>query len=268
LIKNLDSDSTSTDQNINNNFQLVWSDECNSDGTIDTSKWFQQTKLPTPDSWHNNEIQHYTDRIENSFNDSGYMHIVAKKETYTDQGVTKQYTSARLNSKFAFTYGRVEVRAQMPYGPGTWPAIWMLGIDHKSKGNYWYSRVQDKKPWPDCGEIDIIEHWGTNQDHVSSAIHTRSSYGRTQNKGGRDLQNVSTEFHVYTLEWTPKELVFSIDNSIHYTYNPEVKNERTWPFDKDLYLLLNVAVQPSISEDFTESPMIIDYVRVYQKTEN
>lgn len=265
---NSQSVSIAAEQINTSNYTLIWSDECSIDGSIDTSKWFQQTKLPTRKSWHNNEIQHYTDQIENSFNDSGYMHIVARKETYMDQGVTKEYTSARLNSKFAFTYGKVEVRAQMPNGEGTWPAIWMLGSDHKSKGSYWYGRVKGTKRWPDCGEIDIMEHWGTKQDYVSSAIHTPSSYGRTQNKGGRDVQNVSTEFHIYALEWTPEKLVFSIDDTIHYTYNPEIKNEKTWPFDKDLYILLNVAILPSISEDFTESPMIIDYVRVYQKTQN
>lgn len=247
-------------------YELTWSDECSAVGTIDTTKWFNETKLPTPNSWHNNEIQHYTNRLVNSFNDSGYLHIVARKEIFKDQDVTKEYTSARLNSKFAFKYGRVEVRAQLPYGPGTWPAIWMMGTDHKSIGSYWYGQVYGTKHWPDCGEIDIMEHWGTNQDYVSSAIHTPSSYGTTVNKGGQDVPDVSTEFHVYALEWTPEKLVFSIDGIIHYTYNPEIKNEKTWPFDKDLYILLNVAVLPGISEDFTESPMIIDYVRVYQDT--
>ena len=124
-----------TAEAVTDDYVLVWSDECDTDGSIDTTKWFRQTKLPMADSWHNNEIQHYTDRDANSFNDSGYMHIMAKKEIYTDQGHTKTYTSARLNSKFAFTYGKVEVRAQLPAGEGTWPAIWMLGADHKSPGS-------------------------------------------------------------------------------------------------------------------------------------
>lgn len=106
---------------------LVWSDEFNGTGTIDTNKWFHQTELPSGGSWYNSEVQHYTNREENSFVENGNLHIVAKKETFTDQGYTKQYTSARLNSKYAFTFGKVQVRAKLPSGSGTWPAIWMLG---------------------------------------------------------------------------------------------------------------------------------------------
>lgn len=86
-----------------NDYTLVWSDEFEGDGAIDTTKWFHQTTIPNGESWFNNEIQHYTDRVENTFLDSGYLHIMAKKELFTDQDVTRQYTSARLNSKFAFT---------------------------------------------------------------------------------------------------------------------------------------------------------------------
>lgn len=243
---------------------LVWSDEFDVAGVIDTSKWFHQTKLPNGTSWWNSEIQHYTDRIENSFNDSGYLHIVARKEEFTDQGQTKQFTSARLNSKFAFTYGKVEIRGMLPTGVGTWPAMWTLGKNITENGGYWFTQGYGTTGWPACGEIDIMEHWGTNQDYVSSAMHTPSSYGNTSNKGGRIVSNASTEFHVYRLEWTPEKMVFSIDSIVHYTYNPAVKDARTWPFDKDQYMLLNVAVLPVITEDFTQSPMIIDYVRIYE----
>ncbi|MDF1570436.1 MAG: family 16 glycosylhydrolase [Bacteroidales bacterium] len=253
------------DEDRNEDFgDLVWSDEFDVAGVIDTSKWFHQTKLPNGTSWWNSEIQHYTDRIENAFNDSGYLHIVARKEEFTDQGQTKQYTSARLNSKFAFTYGKVEIRGILPTGVGTWPAMWTLGKNITENGGYWFTQGYGTAGWPACGEIDIMEHWGTNQDYVSSALHTPSSYGNTSNKGGRIVSNASTEFHVYRLEWTPEKMVFSIDSIVHYTYNPVVKDARTWPFDKDQYMLLNVAVLPDISEDFTQSPMIIDYVRVYE----
>jgi beta-glucanase (GH16 family) len=162
-------------------------------------------------------------------------------------------------------YGKVEVRAQLPTGAGTWPAIWMLAKDHSTNGSYW-SGEYGTTPWPDCGEIDIMEHWGTNQDYVSSAMHTRSSHGATVNKGGRTVPGVSSGFHVYALEWTPEKMVFSIDDIVHYTYNPAPKNKDTWPFDKEFYILLNVAILPVVSADFSESPMIIDYVRVYQKS--
>lgn len=244
--------------------KLVWADEFDGNGAIDASKWFHQTKLPNGTSWYNSEIQHYTNRTDNSFLDSGYLHIVAKKETFTDQGVTKQYTSARLNSKFAFTYGKVVIRAKLPFGPGTWPAMWMMGKNVKENGGYWFTQGFGTAGWPACGEIDMMEHWGTNQNYVSSAMHTPSSSGNTINKGGRSIAGVSTGFHIYTMEWTSEKIVFSVDNIVHYTYKPAVKDDRTWPFDKEQYFLLNVAILSSISPNFTESPLILDYIRVYQ----
>ena len=244
--------------------KLVWADEFDGTGAIEASKWFHQTKIPNGTSWYNSEIQHYTNRTDNSFLDSGYLHIVAKKETFTDQGVTKQHTSARLNSKFAFTYGKVVIRAKLPFGPGTWPAIWMMGKNVKENGAYWFTKGFGTAGWPACGEIDIMEHWGTQQNYVSSAMHTPSSSGNTINKGGRTIPGVSTGFHIYAMEWTPEKIVFSVDGIVHYTYKPAVKDDKTWPFNKDQYFILNVAVLSSISPNFTESPMIMDYIRVYQ----
>ncbi|MFT5596867.1 MAG: beta-glucanase (GH16 family), partial [Flammeovirgaceae bacterium] len=113
---------------------LVWSDEFNGNGTINTSKWHHQTLLPNGNSWFNGELQHYTNRDENSYQSGGSLFISAINETFSDQGITKNYTSARLNSKFAFTYGRVVVKAKLPQGAGTWPAIWMLGKDITEPG--------------------------------------------------------------------------------------------------------------------------------------
>jgi beta-glucanase (GH16 family) len=109
-----------------------------------------------------------------------------------------------------------------------------------------------------------MEHWGSNQDYVSSALHTPSSFGGTVNYGGRMLPNASTAFHDYEMIWTPDYIEFRVDGVTHYTYEPEVKNSSTWPFDANQYLLLNVAILPSISPSFTESSLEIDYVRVYQ----
>ena len=255
--------------NTNHNFDtLVWADEFDGETgkivPIDNSKWFHQTQLPAGGSWYNNEVQHYTNRIENSFVENGNLHIVAKKESFTDQGHTKNYTSARLNSKFAFTYGKVEVRAQLPTGVGTWPAIWMLGKNITEPGGYW-TATHGTTPWPACGEIDIMEHWGKNQNYVSSAMHTPSSHGGTINHGGQTIPTVSTAFHVYELVWTPEQMVFSVDGNVHYIYNPAVKNADTWPFDADQYFLLNIAIESSgTNSSYTESAMIIDYIRVYQ----
>jgi len=243
---------------------LVWSDEFEEDGPIETSKWFHQTQLPIDGSWYNGEIQHYTNREDNAFVDDGILHIAAKKETFTDQGHTKQYTSARLNSKFAFQYGKMEVRARLPIGIGTWPAIWTLGKNINENGGYWNYQGFGTTGWPACGEIDLMEHWGDNQNFVQSATHTPSSFGGTINKGGRVINTASSEFHTYTLEWYPEKMIFSIDDIPHYIYKPEIRDANTWPFDAEQYILLNFAILPSIQPSFTEDYLEIDYVRVYQ----
>lgn len=247
--------------------QLVWADEFNVDGAVDGTKWHHQTQLPNGNSWYNGEVQHYTDRTDNSYVDGGNLYIMAKKETFTDQGQTKQYTSARLNSKFAFTYGRVEVRAKLPTGVGTWPAIWTLGKNINEPGGYW-TPTNGTVGWPACGEIDIMEHWGNNQDHVSSALHTPSSFGGTINTAGIQVNNASNTFHEYALEWSPTEMKFSVDGNVFYTYAPSPQDPSNWPFNADQYILLNVAMQPAIDPNFVQSPLVIDYVRVYQEGTN
>ena len=243
---------------------LVWSDEFEGDGAINASKWYQQSQLPQGGSWYNGEIQHYTNREDNSYINNGILYIVGKKETFTDQGHTKQYTSARLNSKFAFSYGKIEVRAKLPTGVGTWPAIWTLGQNINEDGAYWDNSGFGTTSWPACGEMDIIEHWGTNQNYVSSATHTPSSFGGTINYGGQSIIDASNSFHNYTLEWYPEKLVFSVDGNVHFIYEPTEMNPQTWPFDLEQYILLNFAFLPNIDPSFTEDALEIDYVRVYQ----
>jgi beta-glucanase (GH16 family) len=243
---------------------LVWSDEFEGEGAINASKWHHQTRLPNGDSWYNGEIQHYTNRQANSHVTNGVLYITGKKETFTDQGHTKQYTSARLNSKFTFQYGKIEIRAKLPAGIGTWPAIWTLGKNINEDGGYWDIQGFGTTGWPACGEIDIMEHWGDNQNYVQSAIHTPSSFGGTVNKGGQSITNASTSFHTYTLEWYPEKLVFSVDGLLHYTYQPSVRDANTWPFDSEQYILLNFAFLPSIDPNFIEDALEVDYVRVYQ----
>jgi beta-glucanase (GH16 family) len=245
---------------------LIWSDEFDYSGAVDNTKWFHQTKLPANGSWYNGEVQHYTNRIHNSIVENGNLKITARKETFNNQGFTKNFTSARLNSKFAFTYGKVEVKAKLPTGVGTWPAIWTLGKNITEDGAYWQTQGFGTTSWPACGEIDIMEHWGNNQNYVQSALHTPSSYGGTINHGGQSIPTVSSEFHIYTLVWTPEKMTFSVDGRVHYIYNPEIKDDTTWPFDKEQYLLFNVAIQPSISPTFTQSSLEVDYVRVYQES--
>jgi len=244
---------------------LVWSDEFDGIGTIDPEKWFHQTQLPPGGSWWGGLIQHYTNREDNSFLKDGYLNLVAKKETFEDQGEIKQYTAARLNSKFSFTYGKVEVRAKLPEGIGTWPAIWMLNKNINEDGAYWDNQGFGTVKWPNCGEIDILEHWGKNQDYVSSAVHNASSYGyNVLNLGGQKIKGASSEFHIYTLEWTEEKLVFSTDGVVHFKYEPSIKNTDTWPFDSDYYLILNIAIEPDIDPNFIESSMVVDYIRIFQ----
>ena len=233
---------------------------------VDSDKWFHQTLLPPGEdgNWFNGEVQHYTNRIENSFVSDGTLKIVARHEIYEDQGITKEYTSARLNSKFAFKYGRVEFRAKMPTGSGTWPAVWMLGKSINEAGSYWDNEGYGTTNWPAVGEIDILEHWGSNQNYAQSAMHTTSSNKATINKGGQSIPTISSEFHTYTMDWSASSIVFKIDGEEHYTYNPSVKNADTWPYDSEFFLLLNVAIEPGIVSGFTQSVMELDYIRVYQ----
>ena len=247
---------------------LVWADEFDTNGAIDAAKWHHQTQLPQGGSWYNGEVQHYTNRIENSSVKNGFLDITAIKENFTDQGQTKQYTSARLNSKFAFTYGRVDVRAKLPFGDGTWPAIWTLGKNINEDGGFWDSQY-GTVGWPACGELDIMEHGLHPTNQVSVAIHTPSSYGGTVNTSIQTLADVANNFHVYSMNWSPDQITFLIDGVGFYTYNPAVKNDDTWPFYLEQYLLLNIAMGGNggaIDSNFSQSSMVIDYVRVYQNT--
>ncbi len=247
---------------------LVWADEFDTNGAIDAAKWHHQTQLPQGGSWYNGEVQHYTNRIENSSVNNGFLDITAIKENFTDQGQTKQYTSARLNSKFAFTFGRVDVRAKLPFGDGTWPAIWTLGKNINEDGGYWDNQY-GTVGWPACGELDIMEHGLHPTNQVSVAIHTPSSYGSTVNTSIQPLADVANDFHVYSMNWSPDQITFLIDGVGFYTYNPAVKNDDTWPFYLEQYLLLNIAMGGNggaIDSNFSQSSMVIDYVRVYQNT--
>lgn len=251
---------------------LVWSDEFDVNGAVNATNWFHQTQLPAGGSWFNGEVQHYTDELTNSFVNGGFLNIVAKKEPYTSQGFTKQYTSARLNSKFAFKYGRVDVRAKLPIQSGTWPAIWMLGKNVNEDGAF-FDAAFGTTNWPACGEIDIMEHGITPSqptNYVQSALHTPSSFGNTSNIGGAIANNLGTDYHVYSMNWSPYQITFLLDGVAFYTYNPAVKTPSNWPFDLEQYLLLNIAmggIAGSIDPSYTQSSMVIDYVRVYQNVQ-
>lgn len=236
--------------------QLVWSDEFDVDGAVSSANWLAETVPPNNGSWWNNEVQHYTDRTDNAFVSNGTLKIVAKKENYTFQSSTKAYTSARLitKGKFDFTYGKVEVRAKLPNLAGTWPAIWLLGSNIDTVG------------WPQCGEIDIMEQTGDDKSKVLATCHWYNTAGSNNASYGENttISNVSSEFHVYSMEWTESALKVSLDGVKYY----EIALNNDLPFNKDFFLILNVAMGGSlggtIDPAFTENTMEIDYVRVYQ----
>ena len=245
--------------NKTNQYELVWSEEFNIDGAPDNSIWNYEIGNGCDKSsgcgWGIGQSQFYTNRLENARVENGVLKIIAKKETY--QG--SSYTSARLFSKnkYEFTYGKVEVRAKLPRGKGTWPAIWMLGATRDTEG------------WPTCGEIDIMEHWGHKPGIISSATHNDACYGGCGNTrvGETIIDDYDTAFHTYGLEWTEDELRFLIDDTVLYTYNPQIKTKSNWPYNKPQYFILNVALGGGwfkIDPDFTESTMEIDYIKVYQ----
>jgi len=228
---------------------LVWSDEFDTDGAPSTSAWAYDLGAG---GWGNGELQTYTDNAENVSVADGVLKITAKADG------SGGYTSARLKTQglYEFTYGRVDVRAKLPTGGGTWPAIWMLGANFSTAG------------WPACGEIDIMEAVGNTPGYVQCALHTPSSSGATENMESTTLADASDAFHVYSVNWSPNEISFLIDDEIYYTYAPQTKDSSTWPFNADQFLILNVAMGGSlggtVDASFTEGSMEIDYVRVYQ----
>ena len=230
---------------------LVWADEFDTDGAPNASNWGYDLGAG---GWGNGESQFYTDRLDNSKVENGSLIITAKREDFSGEA----FTSARLKSEGLqeFQYGRIDIYAKLPEGGGTWPALWMLGANFNSVG------------WPACGEIDIMEHVGNDPGRVQAAMHTPSSFGATENLGSIDVPTSTSEFHLYSMNWSADQISFLVDDEIFYTYNPAIKDLSTWPYDAPQFLILNIAMGGSlggvIDPAFVESTMEIDYVRVYQ----
>ena len=250
---------------FDNNYLLVWHDEFDYDGKLDQDKWHHQIIPPNNGSWWNNEVQHYTNNIKNSFVSDGTMKIVAIKENYTVDNSTKNYTSARLNSKFGFKYGRVDVRAKLPSTRGTWPAIWTLGTNINEVGNY-FGDSEGSIGWPKCGEIDIMEQNGWNKNELIGHFHYANPQGQYTNYGNvTSISNTSGQYHIYSLEWTDKIIRILVDNKEFVSLN----NDGNVPYDNRHYLLLNIAIGGNLGGDidpsFSQDRMEVDYVRVFQK---
>jgi beta-glucanase (GH16 family) len=242
---------------------LTWSDEFNGpDGTApDPIKW----KIETGgNGWGNHELEYYTSRSQNLHVRNGNLEMVALKEDYTGQdGVTRNYTSARLNTsgKFDQAYGRFEARIKIPYGQGVWPAFWMLGND--------MSTID----WPGCGEIDIMENIGREPAMVHGTIHGPGYSGSEGIGSSYSLAagRFADDYHVFAVEWEPNQISFYVDDHLYGTRTPtELPSGTQWVYNHPFFLILDLAIGggwPGNPDGTTTFPqtMVVDYVRVYQR---
>ena len=243
-------------------YKLVWSDEF--DGTaLDETVWSYNTG---GSGWGNNEKQYYTSRTENIRVKNGMLEIEARKEQYENN----EYTSARImsKSKKTFTYGKMEARIKFPGGGGTWPAFWMMG----NTGN-----------WPNCGEIDIIEHIGSQDTRASFALHTVMKNGTKGNNWAKTHffdYPLSADFHTYGIEWAQEEkegkdvIRFFVDD-VQYAevWEEQIDNNDYWPFNKPFFFIINLAIGGNMGGTVDDAIfnqqriMYVDWVRVWQRQE-
>ncbi|MEP6904034.1 MAG: glycoside hydrolase family 2 TIM barrel-domain containing protein [Actinomycetota bacterium] len=255
---------------IGKKYELVWADEFNYSGKPDPKKWGYETGFV-----RNNESQYYTDRKENARVENGNLVIEARQERFKNKEFTSitdknwrfsqaftEYTSASLTTKDKadWTYGKIEVRAKLPKGTGSWSAIWMLSANWKEVG------------WAKCGEIDIMENVGFEPNTIHGTIHTQSynyTLG-TQKSGKIEVEKPADTFHLYSIEWNPERIDFLVDGVIYNTFINEHKSTDEWAFDQNFHLKINTAIggdwgrQNGIDEKSFPQKMFIDYVRVYQ----
>lgn len=230
-----------------------WNDEFVSAG-LDSMKWTYETG---GDGWGNNELQYYTDGENVSVSD-GILRITARKE----KRKSRNYTSSRIvtRHKGEWLYGKVEVRAKLPNGKGTWPAIWML-----PSRQFYGSETSS-------GEIDIMEHVGYEPDIVHFSIHNKAYNSSLKNEktSKTKVKHSSGRFHNYTLEWTPYGIRGFADGKKYFEYLNKKKGSKFWPFDKKFFLILNLAIGGDwgglngVDNSIFPATLEIDYVRVYK----
>ena len=238
-------------------YTLVWYDDFDN-SEIDINKW--NFEIGTGDwGWGNNEAQYYTNSPDNAYIDNGILVIQALHENYGGMS----YTSARLTTKNKgdWMQGKLEIRASLPTGIGTWPAIWMLPTDWAYGG------------WPESGEIDIMEHVGYNPNWIHGTIHT-DEYNHmdgTQLGGQIHIDDASSNFHTYSIAWTDEYIKWYVDDVQFYSFfNDNQGNFATWPFNQNFHLIINLAVggtwggQQGIDSSAFPAQFKIDYVKVYE----
>ncbi len=226
---------------------LLWEQDFNTAGALNPDIWNYEIGTGS-NGWGNNELQYYTD--DNAEIVDGNLVITAKAEPTNGSA----YSSSRITTEdnFEFKYGRVEVRAKLPEGVGTWAAIWMLGSNFAEVG------------WPASGEIDIMEFVGRDPNTILGTLHYPGRSGGNADGGEIEIEDPSSEFHIYTMEWTPERIVFLVDGEVFHTY----ANSPTSPFNQEFFLILNIAMGGNlggnVDPNFDESSMLVDYIRVYQ----
>ncbi|MDO9153353.1 MAG: glycoside hydrolase family 16 protein [Paludibacter sp.] len=231
-----------------NDYKLIWQDNFNGK-ILDTTSWNHEIRAPR---WVNNELQRYT---------NGENIKLAKGKLFIEACNTNgEYTSGRINThdKRIFTYGIFEIKAKLPSGTGTWPALWMLGNNIDLVG------------WPACGELDIMEHVGKNPNFIHASIHNPSGYAATPYSGVIEIEKPFEKFHVYSMEWTKDFVNFYVDGKSVYRYQPTVKNEKNWTFDKSFFFIFNIAIGgdwggPAVDDNCFPTTMVVDWVKVYQR---
>ena len=238
----------------------VWQDEFDYEGAPDPGKWGYDLG---GDGWGNNELQYYTDKPANAFVGDGLLTIVAHRQRVNRRN---DYTSARLVSrgKGDFLYGRIEFRARLPVGRGTWGALWMLPTDNRYGG------------WPRSGEIDIMEHVGHDPGRVHVTVHTQAYNHKvgTQRGQATRVEGASQGFHRYRVDWTPERIEGFIDDVPAFAFANEGTGPDAWPFDQRFHLLMNLAVggdwggAEGVDAAAFPAWMEVDYVRVYPLVES
>ena len=241
-------------------WQLVWSDEFEQ-SNIDLSKWSYDVGTGQW-GWGNNEAQYYTNNSNNSYIENGKLIIKALNESYAGSN----YTSSRLvtKNKGDWTYGKIVVRAKMPSGRGTWPAIWMLPTNNFYGG------------WPYSGEIDIMEAVGFDHGVIHGTAHceTYNWFNGQPPPGGQiTFDDFNSQFHDYIIEWDENSIKWFVDDIQYHSYSNINQGSATWPFDQDFHLILNIAIggtwggQQGIDNSIFPVQMEVEYVRVYQHSD-
>ena len=242
-------------------YELVWNDEFDYTGLPDSNRWGYQVG---GHGWTAKEMQMYTKADPTNVNVAdGKLSLTLRPNP--EAGARNPFTSARLvtNDKAQFERGYFEFRAKFPAGQGLRSALWMVGDTVSTLG------------WPEAGEIDVIEHYGSIPDVVTAAVQTPALYWSKKGQIGKSVKvpTATTDFHVYGLEWTADQLTVAVDGTPFYAYNR--RNDAsgyTWPFDWPFYLALNVsaggirgAAKNGVARDLGPSTLEVDYVRVYQR---